>query len=106
MQSPGAVLLNGQPAWKLLPCARAIFDRTPCCAPDSAVAAAVGAFATVPALSIAAGDRLVLLADPQNAAAGFFVAAVTAVESVTAEGMYVPAIESPYIVADGVVMPL
>lgn len=78
-------------------------------APAGATAASVaafGAFATVPASSIVAGDRLVLLADPQNAAAGFFVAAVTAVESITAEGMYVPAIESPYIVADGVVMPL
>jgi hypothetical protein len=48
----------------------------------------------------------VLLANPAKASAGFIVAAVTAAESVVAEGMYVPAIESPYIVAEGVVMPL
>jgi hypothetical protein len=66
----------------------------------------VGSFVTVSAATIKAGDNLVLLADPANAAAGFYVAAVTAAEAVTAEGMYVPAIESPYIVAEGVVMPL
>lgn len=69
-------------------------------------AAAVGAFVTVAASTIKAGDRLVLLANPAKASAGFIVAAVTAAESVVAEGMYVPAIESPYIVAEGVVMPL
>jgi hypothetical protein len=48
----------------------------------------------------------VLLADPADASAGFVVANVSRLEVVDAEGMYVPAVEMPYIIADGVVMPL
>jgi hypothetical protein len=53
---------------------------------------AVGAFETVPANQVQAGDLLVLLADPSDASAGFVVAAVSSVESVYAEGMYIPAV--------------
>lgn len=59
----------------------------------------------MPANSVQAGDKLVLLVDPSDAAAGFVVAAVSSVETVEAEGMYVPAVEMPYIIADGVVTP-
>lgn len=76
------------------------------CCPSAYCYHAVGAFETIPANAVQAGDRLVLLADPADASAGFVVAAVSSVESVEAEGMFVPAVEMPYIVADGVVVPL
>lgn len=67
---------------------------------------AVGPFETVRAENVRTGDLLVLMADPQDAASQFFATAVSLLEPVSAEGMYVPAIESPYIIADGVVAPL
>jgi hypothetical protein len=47
-----------------------------------------------------------VLSDESNAAAGFTEAVVTNVESLDITGFYTPALESPYIVADGAVTPL
>jgi hypothetical protein len=69
-------------------------------------APAVGAFETVPAAQIIKNDRIVVMKDPADHTAGYYVTAVTAVDAVEAEGIYVPAVASPYIVADGVVAPL
>jgi hypothetical protein len=73
---------------------------------SSAPCHAVGAFDTVPAAYVVVGDKLVVRKDPTDASQGFVVAAVTAVEGVRAEGLYLPVIEHPYLVVDGVVMPL
>jgi hypothetical protein len=56
--------------------------------------------------SIQAGDKVVLLANPNDPSAGFFVAAVATSEQVDAPGIFNPAIEMPYIIAEGVVVPL
>lgn len=53
-----------------------------------------------------AGDRLVVLADPTQPASGFVVAEVTQSEYIRAEGMFIPTLEMPYMVVDGVVAPL
>jgi hypothetical protein len=66
----------------------------------------VGPFETVRADSIQAGDKIVLLTNPKDPSAGFFVAAVANSEEVDASGIYNPAIEMPYIIAEGVVVPL
>lgn len=59
-------------------------------------------------MSVGVGDRLVVLANPGQAdkASGFVVAGVTQAEDVRAEGMYVPVLEMPYMVVDGIVAPL
>lgn len=41
-----------------------------------------------------------------DATKGFAVAAVSTVEVVLGQGYYLPVIEQPYLVVDGVVMPL
>lgn len=66
---------------------------------------AVGAFELSPAVDIKAGDRLAIT-QPDATQAGYVVAAVEKVESVEADGLYLPVIEHPYLVVDGVVMPL
>lgn len=52
------------------------------------------------------GDSIVLLKDPADASAGYYVAQVTALQAVNGNGMYFPQIEMPYIIADGAVVPL
>jgi hypothetical protein len=56
--------------------------------------------------SIKVGDKIVLLASPKDPSAGFFVAAVTTSKEEDATGIFNPALEMPYIIADGVVVPL
>lgn len=67
---------------------------------------AVGAFETIGASSVRRGDLLVMLADPKDASAGFCVAAAQDVGVVKAEGLYNPAVESGYIITDGLVTPV
>jgi len=50
------------------------------------------------------GDKLAVLLDESRPAAGFTAAIVTSVESQEITGFYT--LESPYIIADGVVTPL
>lgn len=64
---------------------------------------AVGAFESVAADALKAGDSMPALADAANPAAGFVPVTVTRVEPVMAEGAYAPLLESPYILADSVV---
>lgn len=72
----------------------------------AALPCAVGPFKLVAARDVQPGDRLVVGASPVDASAGFVVGSVTAVEGVQAQGLYLPVIEHPYLVVDGVVMPL
>lgn len=80
-----------------------------CCCPGTAAAAAaaaVGAFDTLEATYIKTGDKIVILANPADASAGF---QVTSVVSSTAEyvaGFILPFVEMPYVIADGVIVPL
>jgi hypothetical protein len=67
---------------------------------------AVGAFETVLAKTIVPGNKIVLMQDPADLTAGYHVSVVSTVEQVNAEGYYVPAVASPYIVADGAIVPL
>lgn len=68
---------------------------------------AVGEFATIAAMAVAAGDKLAVLTDESDPAAGFTVVAVTSAAKVAASGMYLPVLKtSPYIIAEGVVAPL
>lgn len=69
-------------------------------------ATAVGAYENVRADSIKAGDKIVLLANTTDASAGFLVAAVETSTAINASGIYAPGIETPYITADGMVVPL
>jgi hypothetical protein len=68
--------------------------------------AAVGSFKLLAARDVAPGDRLVVGSSPVGASGGFVVGTVTAVEGVEADGLYLPVIEHPYLLVDGVVMPL
>ena len=67
---------------------------------------AVGAFETVSADKVQPGNLIVLLNDPSDAQAGFVVSAVETAEFVEAAGVYNPAVEMPYIIAEGAVVPL
>lgn len=67
---------------------------------------AVGRFASLSAKDIKRGDKLAVLTDESNPAAGFTAVAVTGVERLQDEGKYLPALSKPYIIANGVVTPL
>jgi hypothetical protein len=60
----------------------------------------------VPARAIKKGDKLAVLSKENDPAAGFSAAVVTGVDTVETAGFYTPALESPYIIADGVPTPL
>ena len=47
-----------------------------------------------------------MLSDEAKPGSGFTAAVVTSVESLEVTGFYTPALESPWIIADGVVTPL
>jgi hypothetical protein len=57
----------------------------------------------VPAGAIQPDDMVAVLTDATNAEVGFTSVAITAVDAVEAKGMYTPALDKPFIVADGVV---
>lgn len=61
----------------------------------------VGAFETVASQRVRPGDKLALLEGGE-----FVVVVVTAAERVEAAGMYNPAVEHPFIIADGLVSPV
>lgn len=92
-------------------CAAAAGDsRQSCRSPEFATGVLpvvpVGAFDTIMTLNVTVGDKIAVVKDPANPGAGFIVAAVTQLAWVTAEGAYNPFVEMPYIVVDGVVVPL
>lgn len=66
---------------------------------------AVGRFEGVSAKFVGAGDILAVLTDETNPSAGLTAVIVEATAFEEAEGLYTPLIESPYIIADGVVVP-
>jgi len=66
----------------------------------------VGAFQAVSANQLRPGDRVAVLIDEANPSAGFTAATVDKVDHVLRHGTYLPAIEKPYIVANGLVTPL
>lgn len=69
--------------------------------------AAVGTFELIAAVKVKPGDKMVVtLADKQQGGTIFAVVKVEKVELVSADGLYLPVIEEPYLVVDGVVMPL
>jgi hypothetical protein len=63
-------------------------------------------FENVPAARVQAGDKIVLMTDPAKRSRGLSVVTVKKSEAVRAEGRFLPAIDRPYIIADGVVAPL
>lgn len=53
------------------------------------------------------GDKLAVLADASNPAAGFTAAVVDSVQPVQdPSGLFLPAISKPFLLVDGVVAPL
>jgi hypothetical protein len=54
---------------------------------------------------VRAGDILAVLTDETDPMAGFTAVTVEATATEDAEGLYTPLLESPYIIADGVVVP-
>lgn len=64
---------------------------------------AVGSFELVGASEVKPGDLMAVLTDESNPEGGFTVVPVTRNEVVQAEGNYVPEINKPYLIADGVV---
>jgi hypothetical protein len=56
----------------------------------------------IKASEVKAGDLMAVLTHESNPEGGFTAVPVTRNEVVQAEGMYVPYIEKPYMVADGV----
>jgi hypothetical protein len=71
--------------------------------PCACVLHAVGSFDLIPTGQVKAGDLMAVLTDDSNPEGGFTVVAVTSNKEVTAEGIYVPHIEKPYLIADGMV---
>lgn len=67
---------------------------------------AVGAFELVQASKVQENDLFAVVTDPENPAAGVTVVKVDAVEEVEAEGMYLPVITRPFLIANDVVTPL
>lgn len=76
---------------------------------------AVGRFESVAARAVQEGDRLAVILDQSATGsaqpgtqlqAGLVAVVVTKIETVAAKGFYTPALESPYMIADGVVTPL
>jgi hypothetical protein len=63
---------------------------------------AVGSFDLIQANKVKAGDLMAVLTDESEPEGGFTVVPITNNEVVQAEGMYVPYIEKPYLVAGGV----
>lgn len=67
----------------------------------------MGSFASLTTEEIKPGDRLAVVADEANPSAGFTAAVVDAVEVVEdSSGIYLPAISKPFMVLDGVIVPL
>ena len=70
--------------------------------PSSSISASeIGAGYMLPAKMIMAGNKIVV-----KTPTGFSAVTVTAAEEYTGNGWYSPALESPYIVVDGVVAPV
>jgi hypothetical protein len=67
---------------------------------------AVGQFELVPAAKVRAGNKLVVTLKDKAGATSFAAVQVDEVVKVSAKGLYLPVIEQPYIVVDGVVAPL
>lgn len=67
----------------------------PCSAPYTSVAAK----------DVAVGDRILVLAEESNPQSGFVAATVTGISMVN-DTSYLPALEKPYMVVEGVVTPL
>lgn len=67
---------------------------------------AVGAFTLQPAVDIQPGDKIVVTLKDKAGTINFAVVKVDTNERIPATGLYLPVIEQPYIVVDGVVMPL
>jgi len=74
--------------------------------PSPHVSVAVGAFELVKANQVKAGDKVVVRVKGEVEKAGFAVVRVQNNKGVRTEGLYLPVIEQPYLVVDGVVMPL
>lgn len=66
----------------------------------------MGAFELVKAIEVKPADKLVVRTKGAADKAGFAVVRVQKNEGVRTEGLYLPVIEQPYLVVDGVVMPL
>jgi hypothetical protein len=67
---------------------------------------AVGEFKLVPAAKVRTGNKIVVTLKDKAGATAFAAVQVDKVAKVSAKGLYLPVIEQPYIVVDGVVVPL
>lgn len=55
---------------------------------------------------VRAGDNIVILANPADASVGYYVTIVVSSTPEYVDGFNLPAVEMPYVIADGVVVPL
>lgn len=69
------------------------------CAPCS------GPFTAIAAKELAVEDKILVLADEASPKSGFVAATVTGI-TLANDTSYLPALEKPYMVVDGVVAPL
>lgn len=67
---------------------------------------AVGAFDLVPAYEIKPGDTIVVALTSTPGKADFAAVSIDKSKMLRAPGLYLPIIEEPYLVVDGVVSPL
>lgn len=75
------------------------------CPLHSALPVAVGDFTVDVAINVKPGQRMAV-ATSSDLDAQFTVATVEKVEAVNATGKYMPAVQHPYLVVDGLVQPL